>query len=379
MAEVLDVIVIGAGVAGLAAARELAVADLNVLVLEARDRIGGRIHTHHINDLPFPVEYGAEFIHGRPPESFAIAERAGVTLPEVPNRHWYFRDGVVATSGQFWSVIDPLMDQMARYRGPDQSFREFLDAYQPSHQMDEGKVVATMYIEGFHAAHAERISVQALNKDNDAADRIDGDKQFRSPKGYGLLAQLLNDEARAAGVDFGFNTVIDAVRWSPRSVEVSGIAAGVRQKYQAKCVLVTLPLGVLKARDVSFVPGLPDQEKAADQLEMGQVLKITLRFRERFWERLRLRSSDGDMVEFKDLAFIHAVQESIATWWTQLPVRAPLLVGWAGGAAAEELLSAGRESLVAKALQSLSNILGLDQKTLAGLLEDSYFHDWTED
>lgn len=87
-----DVLIIGAGAAGLAAARELSVKGLNVLVLEARNRIGGRINTHFDSELAAPIEFGAEFVHGKLPETFKIVERTRVELREVPNVHWYFRN-----------------------------------------------------------------------------------------------------------------------------------------------------------------------------------------------------------------------------------------------------------------------------------------------
>ena len=67
--EKLDVAIIGAGAAGLAAAKTLSSAGLDICVLEARDRIGGRIHTHHDPAIDVPIELGAEFVHGRPPET----------------------------------------------------------------------------------------------------------------------------------------------------------------------------------------------------------------------------------------------------------------------------------------------------------------------
>ena len=177
MEQDADVIIIGAGAAGLAAARELSAAQLKVIVLEARDRIGGRIHTHFDK---WPIELGAEFVHGKPPETLAIAERANLKLQSIPNIHWHFHDGVLTKSGEFWSKVEEVMDEMSCYRGPDQSFDAFLDQYNRS----DIRSIATLYVEGFHAAHADRISVHGLNKTNEAASEIDDDKQFRVENGY---------------------------------------------------------------------------------------------------------------------------------------------------------------------------------------------------
>jgi monoamine oxidase len=99
-----DVLIIGAGVAGLAAAYELSRAGVNVIVLEARDRIGGRIYTLHDESSPLPIELGAEFIHGRPPETLAITERAHLrirqTLLQAGSRSSAFRKSSPLVIGQ---------------------------------------------------------------------------------------------------------------------------------------------------------------------------------------------------------------------------------------------------------------------------------------
>src|SRR5438105_1616414 len=83
-----DVIVIGAGAAGMAAARELSRASTNVVIVEARDRLGGRIHTLRDPGFPLPVELGAEFVHGRPRESWEIIRAADLIAYDVTDTHW---------------------------------------------------------------------------------------------------------------------------------------------------------------------------------------------------------------------------------------------------------------------------------------------------
>jgi monoamine oxidase len=121
-----DVLIIGAGVAGLAASRELSRAGLKNIILEARDRIGGRINTHY--DL-WPIELGAEFVHGKPPEVLQIAERAHLKLQNIPNLHWRLHNSVLTKSSEFWSKVEAAMDEMGHYSGSDQSFAQFLDHY----------------------------------------------------------------------------------------------------------------------------------------------------------------------------------------------------------------------------------------------------------
>src|SRR5437870_11255488 len=101
---------------------------------------------------------------------------------------------------------------------------------------------------------------------------------------------------------------------------------------------------------------------------MGHVVRVIFIFRERFWEDLKSRFSNGRR-SLADFAFIHAPEEVIPTWWTQLPVRAPMLVGWCGGPNAERLLRDGLESTMDRALKSLHRIIGIPRKEIEDLLE----------
>lgn len=358
------ILIIGAGVAGLAAARELSRANFKVTVLEARDRIGGRIFTHH------DVELGAEFIHGRPPETLEIVERKKIELAEVPNRHWYFLEGKLATANEFWSKLEHVMREMKNVER-DESFSEFLKRY----DLGEAEAMAKLFVEGFHASRAERVSVIGLNKANEAAEEIDDEKQFRIPGGYNQITQSLCDDAIAHGAQFHLNTIVEEVRWQPKQVEI--IARG--KTYKSKCCLITLPLGVLQAGSVRFDPELTEKQAAATKLAMGQVEKILMRFREPFWEKLQLPTLNGGARGLNDLSFIHAPAEQVPTWWTSLPQHSSILVGWAGGSRAEELLSEGEHSVTKHALKSLITVFAVEQEQIEDQLEELYYHDWYGD
>lgn len=383
MADETDILIVGAGAAGLAAARELSSANFNVIVLEARDRIGGRIHTHFDSQLTAPIELGAEFVHGRAPETLMLAERAGLKLIELPNTHWYFRNALVSKSGKFWSRIEAVMDEIAEYKDRDESFAEFLEQYSRKYHVYDVRAMATLFVEGFHAAHADKISVQGLVKTNEAAAEIDDEKQFRPVTGYLPLAQWLHNEAVAHGASFRFESVVETVTWRAGAVVVTCTNG---EEFKARRLIVTLPLGVLQRNAVTFTPRLIAKEDAASKLAVGQVVKVVLRFRDRFWEEISLPAEDGTRVDLKDLAFIHAPDELPPTWWTQLPVRAPLLVGWAGGTHAERLLmhngaslQTNSEALLDKSLEALSHIFAEPVKSLEDELVDIYTHDWSSD
>src|SRR5579864_8474075 len=123
MAKDPSVIIVGAGMAGLAAAQELGRAGLSVCILEARDRIGGRVFTQHDPACEIPIELGAEFIHGKPCEIWDPLEKAGVEISEVDGDNWCVSEGSLTTC-DFFSEVDSILDKMDDSH-PDESFLKF--------------------------------------------------------------------------------------------------------------------------------------------------------------------------------------------------------------------------------------------------------------
>ncbi|HLN97680.1 MAG TPA: NAD(P)/FAD-dependent oxidoreductase [Pyrinomonadaceae bacterium] len=379
-----DILIIGAGAAGLAAARELSRSGLQVTILEARDRIGGRIFTHRDDQSPLAFELGAEFIHGRPPEILDIADRQALKLVQTADRHWYFHDDTITGSSELWTKLERVMEEMKDCKPPDISFGEFLKSYEATHHLGEAASLAKMYVEGFHAARSDRISVLGLNNVNEAADSVDGDKEFRIPAGYDLIAQSLHDDAVRAWAKFLLNTVVQEVRWRTGHVQIETNCNGNTQLHEASGVLVTLPLGVLQASEnelgaVRFVPALPEKAEAAKKLAMGHALRIVLRFRKCFWEEAKLATKAGEAIDSRQLGFIHAPNETIPSWWTQLPMHLPVLVGWAGGPQAEKLSLADHDTLVEYAVRSLAHIFAKRREEVTELLAETYTHNWKND
>ena len=380
MRKEAQVIVVGAGAAGLTAARDLAAGGLRVLVLEARGRVGGRVHTLREPASPVPVELGAEFIHGEPRETWEIVERANLLACEVPERHWYLRGGELTTSDEFWSKIEKVFERLKREGGRDRTFDEFLAERREDEQAREA---ARLYVEGFHAARSERVGTRGLLRAEEASDQTGGDKQFRVLDGYGRVVEWLRDEVQRRGGEIRPGAVVTEVKWRQGSVELTARGPeGVGTLYTASRVVVTLPLGLLQEQDgegaVRFTPELPEKREAARSLEVGHVVRVTLRFRERFWEGLEMRAGDGKR-SLSEMAFLHSPEAAVPTWWTALPVRAPVLVGWAGGTAADKLAGGGDDYRVESALESLARALGVARAEVEGRLEAAYTHDWQAD
>jgi len=377
-----DVLIIGAGVAGLAAARAIGTAGFSVTVLEARDRTGGRIHTIRDPKLPVPIELGAEFVHGRPRETFELARDANLLLCELPQRHWQIHNNLLIKSAEFFSDLMDVMNRMANIKDGDLSFRDYLNQH-CRNASDQTKSAATMFVEGFNAARDDTISVRSIVQQNQAEDQIDGDRQFRILNGYEGLVSHLENEARAAGVRVLLNSIVKEIRWARNTVRVSVDSNNRIRTFQARCVVITLPLAVLQSdleetAAVRFIPEIPKKTNAMKFLRMGEVLKINLIFREAFWEQLELDSKEGRQ-SLMDFSFIHATDEKLPTWWTQLPVRTSMLVGWTGGPSAVQWTDCDDQKIVEAALSSLSNILRITKSQIEGFLLTSHFHNWSRD
>lgn len=125
-----------------------------------------------------------------------------------------------------------------------------------------------------------------------------------------------------------------------------------------------------------FDPPLPAKKLAAlEKLEMGKVIRIVLRFRERFWENIRPQKSKA----LANMSFLLSHDEWFPTWWTSLPTKLPIITGWAPFRRAEKLSVESRESIIERSLKSLSSILQADQRHIEELLEAAYVHNWQTD
>ena len=378
-----DVLIIGAGAAGLAAAQDLSAGGLRVIVLEARDRIGGRIYTHHDPSVPVPIELGAEFVHGKSPELFEIIKAGHLPFSEVTGRHWYFENGELSKSDDFWSKVDQLMEQMKSV-SVDCSVKSFLDSLPDDLETKRAKAMARRYVEGFHAARIDRIGIHGLIRFNEAADQIGGDKSFRLLKGYRGVCAWLHQQAENQGATFQLNTVVTGMNWERDRVEAICGSPQYSTRFTARRTLITLPLGVLQAAEgqpgaVRFSPELPrSKQEAVHALDMGHVVRIVLHFENLFWEDLDIPGT-GAEEDLSQLGFIHCPEAPLPTWWTMLPQKVPVLVGWIGGPAAEQLSSHNQDSVIAAAIESLVRIFGVTKEYLRSRLRASFMHNWQAD
>jgi monoamine oxidase len=384
-----DLIILGAGVAGLAAARKPSSAGLRIDIVEARDRIGGRIHSVHDGVGSLPVEGGAEFVHGRPPETWEILRAAQLAPFDVPQNAWTIDGDRLTQDEKSWDRIEAVMGKMKKVE-KDISFR---DLAENCCKGDEDSFRLAMgYVEGFNAADAKLISVQALLREEKVEEEIEGDLLFRVAGGYDGLVRCLRDGCDPQRVRLRTSTTATRVRWRSGQVEVSvrptNLGADTAQTIlRAKRCLITLPLGVLKATAgeagaIALDPDPPTIRDAINRLEMGPVLKAVLQFREPFWESLSKDVAD-DPEKARDMGFLLAVTAdrdvAFPTWWTALPMRVPRLTAWAGGPAAMRLSGRDEHEILELALADLAATFKRPACELASLLDWARVFDWQAD
>lgn len=385
-----DVVVIGAGAAGLAAARTLSEAGLSVAILEARDRIGGRMHTIRPEANGPPIELGAEFVHGRPPETLAIVQAAGLTLAERCGASWASVGGRLSgddededSAGEEDGGTSAVFDAIGAWRGADTSFSAFAGERLAGQRWAVARQRVSGYVQGFDAADPDAVSVRWLARSEEAAESIEGDRQFRVVEGYDAVPGWLHAGLDPERTALWLNAVVHVVRWSPGHVEVEARSPldAPLEPVVARAAVVTLPLGVLAAAEgergaVRFDPEPHGMREALAGIAMGDVVRVVLKFRAPFWDTL---GQEGALPRLPRLSFLFSDDEVMPTWWTAYPLVRPTLTGWVGGPRATPLAAGPDDTIAERALDALARVLGVARGELEARLDAWHLHNWARD
>ena len=365
-----DVLVVGAGIAGLAAAERLAASGRRVLVLEARDRIGGRIHTAHDPELATPIELGAEFVHGSPPEMVELIESVGLRVIPGRERHERGPAEPPTTRTDIRSTLELLLESAEA--GPDRPVADLLQERRDLATAPGELEAVAGYLEGFHAADLSLLGTRAV-AENEAASAEDGDDIQRVGEGYGALIQRLADRIPSDRAEIRLDSVVTAISWRPGEVRVT-VGPGDAATLTAAKAVLTLPLPLLRrmigdggAPTLDPVPA--GWREPLGRLHMGAAHRIVLGFDGRWWAPA---GGAGP-------SFVHGGPEPFPVWWTGLPRREPVITGWVGGPRAAALAGRGEAAMLRLALESLGSVFGRDVGELRSRLRMAYVHDWSAD
>jgi monoamine oxidase len=358
----MHLVVVGAGAAGLMAAREIARAGKRVTVLEARDRCGGRIYTLPTAEFGYPAEGGPEFLHGAARVTRAVMREAGLSLSPRGGSRWSLRSGRLAPA-------DPSMPYASRFYQAlrevkiDLPIADFLEAHFPDPRYEELRRSVTRTVEGYDAADPHRASTLALREEWMARD--DG-QHGRIAEGYGALIDHLAAECRRHGAALRLGAVVTAIEDC-----VGGIAVRCRDGtvIEADAAILTVPLPLLS--EIALPSPAREQAAAAADIGFGNVVKILLRFTGIWW-------ADHGGGELADLSFLLS-DARVPTWWTQHPAELPVLTGWFAGPKADTVASLTESELVDMGLASLAEIFDLPVDRLRQHLVASRAINWGND
>src|SRR5215831_1227642 len=352
-------LIVGAGAAGLMAARELARSNKKVTVLEARDRCGGRIYPLSAQEFGYPAEGGAEFVHGAAPVTRALMREARLSLSPIKGTRWSARSGA-------FSPNESPPPHAARFHQAlmeleiDLPIAEFLETHFADRQYSELRRAIKRMVEGYDAADPDRASTFAL-RDEWMGHGLG--RQGRIAGGYGALIKFLVSECRRQGASIHLGSTVTAIDESRGRIAACCHDGAT---VEADAAILTVPLPILP--EIALPQAVREKAAVSTDIGFGNVVKILLRFTTKWWANCGGR-------DLADLSFLVS-SATVPVWWTQHPAEYPVLTGWFAGPKADTVSRLTVSELLNMGLDSLTEIFNLPLHRITRDLISSQAINW---
>lgn len=353
-----DAIVVGAGAAGLMAARELKRAGKTAVLLEASNRVGGRVITLYDTNAGVPVELGAEFVHGDAVETTRLCDEARLVMVPVFGEQYRSDKGQLSPLGTAWNRMNRVFKYMNADREHDRSFQDFLDEKPGGPGLRADRELALGFVQGFFAADSKLVSEKWIAQQDNPTEGAAMSR--RIVNGYAALIDYLK---RDVAGDIRFNALVERIVWTKSGVRVYDQLG---REYRAGSVILAVPLPILQDAKFVIEPEIPLVRRAAHQLVMGDVMRVNIVVRERFWEK-----------KVKDLSFVQTPTRPFNVWWTRNPLKSFLITGWSGGPQAFEFAKTG--DVEDASVSELARVFRIGRKRVESLIDSIHTYDWTHD
>ncbi|HZZ66275.1 MAG TPA: NAD(P)/FAD-dependent oxidoreductase, partial [Candidatus Baltobacteraceae bacterium] len=289
-----------------------------------------------------------------------------------------------AESGSYWTNLEGTLQPAeepfvsvgklfarVNFEEPDESVERFLARFEDDASMQPAVFAARIFAEGFDAVHVGQASVQAIAHELTGSAGLES-PQYRPSAGYDRLLETFIGGLPRERFRLHLQTTVESVKWKAGSVRISARRFGDSCSYDADCAIVTVPVSILQAGSIRFVPELPSRTRAALQsIAMGPVLKVVMQFSHPFWMARDTRMSDA--------AFFFNKSTKFATFWTMYPRISPVVVAWAAGGRTDRFSGMQPQAIVQDAISDLALTLEMSNAELNDCLVSAHLHDWQRD